>query len=134
MSLKIELGNFLLNIDERSLLQSDLMTLDEVVVPFQAEMKGLYSSVTISGMLSRGDLLDLLSACEKLEADVTANVRWEIYDPALLITMEGEKTGQIELECDATMDPLTEQHKFIMRIDQTYIGQAVQSIRAALRR
>ena len=55
-------------------------------------------------------------------------------EPNLAITLEGNHLGQVTATISITPDHLSQSHRFVIGLDQTWIGQAATACNDILRR
>lgn len=58
----------------------------------------------------------------------------ECIEPNLNVSLESEKRGHITMKVDITPDNLTQEHKFIFEIDQSYLPALIEECHKVLER
>lgn len=80
------------------------------------------ASVLVRGNFIRTDeIAEWLSAVEKLEVDLASEAKLSCMEPNLAVTLKGSPLGAIEMDVRITPDQVTQDHKFIFTIDQSYL-------------
>jgi len=84
-------------------------------------------------LLTSSDLARWLDECEVLRDRLEGAAELRSYEPNVRVRLAGEgRTGAVTLTVDLTPDHTTQAHQFEFPIDQSYLPQLVDSLRAAL--
>ncbi len=96
------------------------------------------SVVTTGPMIEATDLQRFLSGLERLHESVSGGTALERAldqsdEPGARIVLKATSYGAIEMTVEITPDPLTEKHTFFSKLDQSYLPEAIKSLRKLLK-
>lgn len=132
--MKLKLGGMNVEFEEIGSRSGNasLFDFDEMEIPYLATFSGLHSFAEIRGVASRGEIIDWLSSIESLYANPTKQVKLAFYEPTFVVSLDGQKTGQIEMTCEVSNDEAWEMHRFNYSVDQSYLPEMIQGLRSFL--
>lgn len=84
-------------------------------------------------VLGSTSLARWMAECESLHATLTGEAELHSYEPNLRVRIEAMgKSGALGVAVFITPDQLTQEHRFEFSIDQSYLPQLVDELRAIL--
>ena len=84
-------------------------------------------------ILGSSSLANWAGECELLHTTLTGQAELHSYEPNIRLLLEmGERTGSVVLSVFLTPDHVTQEHRFEFAIDQSYLPQLLDDLRAIL--
>ena len=92
------------------------------------------SSVEVSGaILLTSDLEKWREDLARLHESLSGEAILEPPEPNLAVRLRAEALGHIAGEISVTPDPLSQEHRFVFEVDQTYLASALSQLNVLVR-
>lgn len=80
------------------------------------------ATVLVQGAFIRTDeIYDWQRAIDKLHGEMEGEAKLACMEPEIGVTLKARSLGAVEMEVQITPDRLTQEHRFIFAIDQSYL-------------
>ncbi|WP_420421960.1 WapI family immunity protein [Simkania sp.] len=98
-----------------------------------AECQTATSTVKVTGpFIHLSDLVQLKDCCQKLCADLSGTMQVEFMEPHLGFELVMSTLGQCTVVISMTPDNITEEHRFVCQLDQSYFPAVIAELQQIL--
>jgi hypothetical protein len=93
------------------------------------------ASVRIDGnIIHLSEIERFISGADKVYQNLKGKAELSCMEPELSVGLEAKSLGQIEMVVDMTPDHLSQSHRFIFEVDQSYLPKLISDSRLILKK